>query len=179
MTGTERKVNTSSLSSVENLADDLTRNRTVSAVVQIEKELADGQIGGMGRLDAHAPQLTIEKLIGQLSEHTGAVAGLAVVGHSAAMCVVAERLQRHLEHAMVAPPIDMGHKADAAGVVLEARIVEAMLCEFGERGASLFARRLGTWHSSIHHPLDPSWKNITRKLMLLSYIVSTGWRNGV
>ncbi|MBW7938244.1 MAG: ATP-binding cassette domain-containing protein, partial [Candidatus Omnitrophica bacterium] len=56
----------------------------------------------------------------KMAEDACAIAGLAVVGDRAAMGVVTERLQRHLQHAMASAPFDMRHKTDAAGIVLEA-----------------------------------------------------------
>ncbi len=65
--------------------------------------------------------------MGQLGEDTGPVAGFAVIGHGPTVGVVAEGLQGHLQHLVAAPSLHMGHKADAAGVVLEAGIVQPLL----------------------------------------------------
>ena len=60
----------------------------------------------------------------QLREDAGAVTGLAIVRHRAPMRMFAQGLQPHLQHAVGALAFDMGHKSNAAGIVLVTRMIE-------------------------------------------------------
>ena len=61
---------------------------------------------------------------GQLSQDPRPVPGAGVPAHSPAVCHVGHRLQGHLQHLVAGLAADAGDEPHAAGVVLEAGIVE-------------------------------------------------------
>jgi hypothetical protein len=76
-------------------------------------------------------QIARDQLVRQLGQDACAVAGPAIGRHRAAMGMVAQSLQRQLQHTMAAPAAALNDKAGAAGVVFEGWIVQ---------GAGLLAR---------------------------------------
>jgi hypothetical protein len=66
-----------------------------------------------------------QKAIRHLHEHAGAVAGIRFAAAGAAVQEVEEDLEPLLDDGVRLPPFDVDDEADAAGVVLVARIVEA------------------------------------------------------
>ena len=98
---------------------------TVLFILAEEEQLPDGQVTGRRRLHVQSFQFAAEKLVGQLGQNAGAVAGLAVIGHCAAMGMIAQRLQGHFQHCVAATSLDVGDKANATGIVLEAGIVQS------------------------------------------------------
>ncbi len=106
------------------LADDAARMVAVLCVLAEQKELAHGQIAGRRRLYAYPLQFALEKLVGQLRQDAGPVTRLAVIRHRAAVRMIGERFQRHLQNGMAAPSLDVGHKTDAARIVFVARVIQ-------------------------------------------------------
>mgnify|MGYP000976286579 CR=1 FL=1 len=47
-----------------------------------------------------------------------------IIRHRAAVRMIGERFQRHLQHGMAAPSLDVGHKTDAARIVFVARVIQ-------------------------------------------------------
>ncbi len=111
----------------QHLADDLPGFLPIFGILAIEEKLAHGQIRRVGGGKARQIQLSVKEFVGQLGEDTGPVAGFAIIGHGPAVGMVAEGFQGHLQDLVAAPPLHMGHKADAAGVMLEAGIVQPLL----------------------------------------------------
>ena len=62
-----------------------------------------------------------------LDQHAGAVAGVGLAAAGAAMIEVAQHLQPCCEDRVGLAALDVDDEADAAGVVLERRVVEALL----------------------------------------------------
>ena len=110
----------------QHLAHHLTRQGAIFAARLAEKDLADSQVAGRRRFDAHARQFAGKEFMRQLGQDAGAVAGLAVVGHRAAMGVVAQRFQSHFQDTVAAPSLDVRDETDAAGVVLKAGIIQPL-----------------------------------------------------
>ena len=98
----------------------------VLCILAEQVQLPHGQVARRRRFYAHTHQLALEEFVGQLGEDAGPVARLAVIRHCAAMRMIGERLQPHLQHRVAAPALDMGDKANAAGIVFIARVVEAL-----------------------------------------------------
>ena len=86
--------------------------------------------------------------MGHLEQDAGAVAGVGLAAARAAMVEVFQHLNRLLQDLVRLPPFDIDNKADATGVVLEPRIVQALLgrqpqpLEPGAVGMVAFALRI-------------------------------------
>ena len=76
-----------------------------------------------------AVQLLPEEVLRDLDMDAGAVAGLAVGVDRAAVPDRLQRLDRRLDHLAPRLAVDRGDEADAAGVVLVGRVVEAVACQ--------------------------------------------------
>ena len=68
-----------------------------------------------------------EEAVRHLDEDAGAVADVGLGVGGPAVVEVAEGGQPELDHPMRASPVHVGDEGDAAGIVLEARVVEALL----------------------------------------------------
>ena len=79
-----------------------------------------------GQFEAEALGFRREEAVRDLDHDAGAVAGLGIGTHGAAMLEVLEDGQSVGHHAMALGIVDIGDEADAAGVVLVARIVETV-----------------------------------------------------
>ena len=88
---------------------------------------------GMRALLAH---LLVEG-VRHLEQHAGAVAGVDLAAAGATVVEVLQDLDGLLEDAVGLAPLDVDHEADAAGVVLELRVVEPLLGGAGRGGAML------------------------------------------
>ena len=62
-----------------------------------------------------------------LRQYTRAVAGVALVARAAAVAHIVEDRQRLADYLMGLAPLDVHDEADSAGIVLEPRIVQALL----------------------------------------------------
>ena len=65
-----------------------------------------------------------QERVGHLEEDPGAVTGLGVGAERAAMPEVLERGERGVDELVARGPTEVRHECDAAGVMLEARVVE-------------------------------------------------------
>ena len=110
---------------VEHLADNLAGTRAVVGILAKEVKLPDGQIGRGRGFDFETIQFALEEFVRELREETCAVASLAVVGNGAAVGMVAQGFQRHLDDAMAAPSFHLRHKANATGIVFMTGVVHA------------------------------------------------------
>ena len=75
---------------------------------------------------AEAARFLAEKLVGNLDQDAGAVAGVDLAPAGAAMQQVDENLQRLADDGVRAHAFDVDDEADAAGVVLEGRVIQAL-----------------------------------------------------
>jgi hypothetical protein len=65
-----------------------------------------------------------QELVGHLDQDAGTVAGIGLATAGTAMIQVSEDLQALLDHRVGLGSLDVGDKADAAGVVFEVRPIE-------------------------------------------------------
>ena len=79
-----------------------------------------------GQREAEPRALAREELVGNLDQHAGAVAGFRVAAAGAAVRQVDEDLDALEDDVVGLLAVDVDHEADAAGVVLVARIVEPL-----------------------------------------------------
>ena len=79
-----------------------------------------------GQFEAQALGLLGEEAMGNLDQDAGAVARLGVGAHGTAVLEVLEDGQAVGHHAVAFGVGDIGDEADAAGIVLVARIIETM-----------------------------------------------------
>jgi hypothetical protein len=80
------------------------------------------------RRQRHAEPLRFlaEKLVGNLDQDAGAVAGVDLAAARAAVQQVDEHLERLADDGVRAHALDVDDKADAAGVAFERRVIEAL-----------------------------------------------------
>ena len=87
-----------------------------------EKDHADRQV--FDRVaDAELRQLTREEHARDLRQHARAVAALAIGAHAAAMRHIADSGQRHTQNIVAHRTRKLRDKANATGIMLEARVV--------------------------------------------------------
>ncbi len=102
-----------------------------------QEHLADRQIV-VGRAVADDLDVVLEELLRDLDMDAGAVAGLAVGVHGAAMPDRLQRLDALLDHRAARLAVDRGDEADAAGVMLILRVVGVGSGQRRGVGAELF-----------------------------------------
>ncbi len=78
------------------------------------------------QLDAPASHFLAEKLVGNLDQNTGPVAGQRVRADRAAMGEVLEDLQALLDDGMAPGALDVRNEAHATGVVFVGRVIEPL-----------------------------------------------------
>ena len=88
--------------------------------------VADAVVAGRRQLDALLRHLLAEEAVRDLHQHAGAVAHQRVGADRAAMRQVLEHGEAVLDDLVRLHALHVGDEADAAGVVLVARIVEAL-----------------------------------------------------
>ena len=93
-------------------------------IVRHEHE-ADRVVAGLGQRDAELVGLAHEELVRRLHQDAGAVAGARVGADRAAMLEIAQDRDRVLDDLVRLAALDVGDEADAAGILLEARIEQA------------------------------------------------------
>src|SRR5207245_4156013 len=87
--------------------------------------------------DPQAIALAPQELVRHLEQDAGAIAGIRLAAARAPVQEVDENLER-LAHNRVRPPaLDVDHEADAAGVVLAARVVQPLGGRRTENGGSV------------------------------------------
>ena len=87
---------------------------------------ASGKEVGTYEIDTEAIAFLSQKCIGNLNEKTGAVTGERVGTNRAPMLQANQNLEPLLDDLVALPVLDMGNKADAAGVVLIARVIQSL-----------------------------------------------------
>ena len=101
------------------------------------EELTDRVVARLGEGEAELCALRREKLMGDLRQNSAAVAKRRIGADSAAMVEIDQDLQPLFEDVVRLEVPHVGHEADAAGIVLIARVVEA----FGARGQRVGAAK--------------------------------------
>ena len=96
-----------------------------------------------GQGDARLLARFDEERVGHLQQHAGAIAGVGLAAAGAAVVEVLQHLDRLLQDLVRLAALDVDHEADAAGVVLEPGIVEALL---GRQAGPSTAGRLECCH---------------------------------
>ena len=99
---------------------------------------ADGIVAGIRQLEADLGGLALEEGVRNLDQDAGAVAGARIRADRAAMFEVAQDVDRVGDDLMRLHTLDVGDEADAAGILFQARIVQAL----GRRTPAELARRL-------------------------------------
>ena len=98
-----------------------------------------GVVAGLRQLEADLGGLAREEGVRNLHQNAGAVAGARIGADRAAMFEVAENADRVGDDLMRLLALDVGDEADAAGILLQARIVKAL----GRRTPVVLARESG------------------------------------
>ena len=96
-----------------------------------------------GQRDASLAADLLVEGVRHLDQHARAVAGVDLAAAGATMVEVLQYLDRLLEDPVRLVPLDVDHEADAAGVVLEPRVIQSLLAGTGGRAAVTAAHRAG------------------------------------
>ena len=92
-----------------------------------EEDQAGPVLAGLGKGDPGLLADLLEEGVGNLDEDAGAVAGVRLAAGRAAVVEVLEDLDRLLQDPVGLAALDVDDEADAAGVVLEPRVVKPLL----------------------------------------------------
>ena len=98
---------------------------------------------GGGSSTPCAGHLLAVQRVGQLDQDAGAVAHQLVGAHRAAMVEVLEDLQALRDDGVALLALDVGHEADAAGVVLVGGRIQAVFLQMGDLGSRRHGRAPG------------------------------------
>ena len=98
---------------------------------------ADAVLAGLRQRDAERLRLAREELVRNLHQDAGAVAGARIGADRAAMLEIEQDGQRILHDLLGLPALDVGDEADAAGILGEGGIVEAVAFRQAGVGAVL------------------------------------------
>ena len=79
-----------------------------------------------GERDAELQHLLLEEAVRDLDEDAAAVAELGIGPDRAAVVEIEQDLQAHLDDLMARLIVELGHEADAAGIMLLGRVIEAL-----------------------------------------------------
>ncbi|CPO01337.1 Uncharacterised protein [Bordetella pertussis] len=107
--------------------------------------------------DALLSQFVVVQRVGNLDQDAGAVAHQLVGAHGAAVIQVFQDLQALLDDGVALAALDMGHEADATGVVLVVRVIQALgggqadtaCVDGGRRDRATGIGRLGIGHNAL------------------------------
>jgi hypothetical protein len=128
---------------LDDLLEALLQPAALDPVARQEDEAAAVLAGG-GQRDARLLADLLEEGVRHLQQHAGAVAGVGLGAGCAAVVQVLQDLDRLLQDLVRLAALDVDHEADAAGVVLEPRVVEALL-----RGQAVGLRAAGRAWSGL------------------------------
>ena len=98
-----------------------------------QKHHADAVLPGRWQIDAVPRQLLAEKPVRDLDQATRAVAQLRVPAHRATVREVSQHRETLLDDRVRLPALDVRDKADATGVMLMGRVIQALRCRHLER----------------------------------------------
>ncbi len=101
--------------------DDLAPGRLLR-----HEQRADGVVARLRQLEADLGRLAREEVVRDLHQDAGAVAGARIGADRAAVLEVAEDVERVGDDLMRLLALDVGDEADAAGILLQRRIVETL-----------------------------------------------------
>ena len=119
------------------LAEDVDHDLPPFRIARHEHE-ADRVMAGLGQRDAELGGLPGEERVRDLHQDAGAVAGARIGADRAAMLEIEQDRQRVLDDLVRLAVLDVGDEADAAGVRVVDRIVEADRVRiFGIKGGLL------------------------------------------
>ena len=91
-----------------------------------EKDHANAVLAGFRQRETERGAFAREKFVRNLNQHTGAVAGFRIAAASAAVRQIDQNLNALEDDVVRFLAFDIGHKADAAGIVLVSRIVKSL-----------------------------------------------------
>ena len=123
-TGTSRQPSSDLPLVGDHLGDERLHGGALIGVLRHE-DVADRVLAGLGQGEAQPLRLAGEELVRDLHQHAGAVAHQRVGADGAAMLEVLEDLQPVLDDAVGLAVVQVDDEADAAGVALVQRVVEA------------------------------------------------------
>ncbi len=105
--------------------DFLERGFARGALVGVERQenLADSVFAGSRKIEAALERFTLQEFVGNLNQHSGAVAGGRIASAGSPMRQVVEDLQRLGDNIMRTFALDVDDEADSACVVLMGGIV--------------------------------------------------------
>ena len=110
----------------EDGALDLVLTRRARARIAREKDHPDAVLARLGQIDAEAFALAREELVRDLDEHARPVALERIGAGRPAVREIREDLEPLRDDFAALLALDVGDEAEAAGVVLVARIVESL-----------------------------------------------------
>ena len=90
------------------------------------EQLADRVFARIGQREAEPVRLLGEELVRDLHQDAGAVAGARIGADRAAMLEIAQDGERVLDQLVGLAALDVGNEADAAGILVERRVVEPL-----------------------------------------------------
>ncbi len=90
------------------------------------EQLADRVVAGLGQLEAEFVGNLDEELVRDLHQDAGAVTGARIGADRAAMLEIAENGERVVDDLVRLAAFDIGDEADAAGILVERRIVKTL-----------------------------------------------------
>ena len=123
-TGTSRKPSSAGPLATAPFGDDVLDMGAQCRVARHE-EMADAILAGRRQLEALRGHLLAEEAVGNLHQHAGAVAHQRIGADGAAMRQVFEHGEAVLDDLVRLDALHVDDEADAAGIMLVARIVEA------------------------------------------------------
>jgi hypothetical protein len=107
------------------------------------EDMADGIFAGLRQDDALQRHFLAEEAVGNLHENARAIAHQGIGADGAAMRQVFEDEQAVLDDLVRLLALHMRDEADAAGIVLVARIIKALFFRQDRKGGIFFNRPLG------------------------------------
>src|SRR5439155_11816423 len=87
---------------------------------------ADAVLARRRQLHALLRHLLAEEAVGDLDQQARTVGELRVIAHGAAVSEVSQHRQALLDDGVRLPALDVGYEADAAGVMLVVRVIQAL-----------------------------------------------------
>ena len=106
--------------------------RLLLSLVMRQECHANGVIAGLVSGYPQPAELFGEEFVRHLYQHARAIAGFGIRAFRAAMLKAAQRLNAALQDHMGALALYVGDQPHAAGVMLKARVVQALLSQFGD-----------------------------------------------
>jgi hypothetical protein len=121
--------------------DDLLEDRLLAGgrgAIRRQEHHAHRVAPGRGELDPETGAHATEEAIRNLDQQAGPIPGIGVAAAGAAVAQVDQDLDALLDDVVLGLPVHPRHEADAAGVMLESRVIQPLL-----------SRRVGEVHASV------------------------------